>query len=262
MTVEDSVLVDLHRAASLAGRPGIAVPSLDLGVSTERIGNQRARDALKRLARSGRVQQVRLDLVVLPDSTGRVTVDLADLVKVVAPPLHLITGGRALEEHQLTNQHAFTTFVLVPNLLRGFSYRGEKVAFIQTRAERIWGWQKTGPHYAVPERAIIDAVSSSRYGVSLPMAIGALHSADDADPKFIDRLAAAAKRYGSPAVSRRLGLLVDRQFGEDAAAPFRALIGSSRTAVLLRPGGAREGSIDPTWRVLVNASTELQGVNA
>jgi predicted transcriptional regulator of viral defense system len=261
MTLEDRVLVDLHRAALFAGRPGIAVPSADLEVANERIGNQRARDALKRLVRSDRVRSVRKDLAVLPDSLGRVTVELPELIEVVAPSRHLITGGSAVEHHGLTNQHSFSTFVLVPNQISGFSFRGEKASFVTTRPERIWGWEEQGPHFATPERAILDAVSSSRYGVPLSMAIDALHKAVEADPKFLSRLVEAARRYNSPIVARRLGVLVDRLFGGDAASPFRELRGKSRTPVRLRSSGMDDGVVDSTWNVLVNASTELQGVN-
>jgi len=262
VNLEDSVLVDLHRAASLAGRPGIVVPSRDLEFASERIGNDRARGALKRLLRSDRVHRVRKDLVILPDVTGRMAVGLPELIEVVAPSPYLITGGRALEESRLTDQHFFSVTVLVPKRTTGFSLQRETAVFLTTETEHIWGWQKSGPHYALPERAILDAVSSSRYGVSLSMAIAALQSAAMRDPRFISRLGAAARRYESPAVSRRLGLLVDRLFGAAAASPFRDLIGTSRTPVLLRAGGMKEGPTDPTWRIVVNASTELETANA
>jgi predicted transcriptional regulator of viral defense system len=258
VTQEDRVLIDLHRAASLAGRPGIAVPSRDLEAATQRIGNQRARDTLKRLVRSGRVISVRQDLLVLPDATGRIEVGLPEIIKVVAPPRHLITGGRALEKSRLTDQHAFSVIVLVPNSIIGFSFRGEKAVFLTTQAARIWGWQDDGSHYAVPERAILDAVSHSRYGVSFPMALGALHSAAERDPDFLQRLFNAARRFDSSAVARRLGLMVQRTFAEELAAPYLELIGKSRTPVLLRPGGARNGPVDHKWRVIVNASIELE----
>jgi hypothetical protein len=44
---------------------------------------------------------------VLPDATGRIDVGLADLIDVVAPQPYLITGGSALEYHNLTDQHFF-----------------------------------------------------------------------------------------------------------------------------------------------------------
>jgi len=262
MTLTDRVLVELHRAAALAGRPGIAVPSRDLQPESLESAKRDSVHALSRLVRAGRVQPVRKDLVVLPDATGRVTVGVVDLVEVVAPAMHLITGGRALEEHRLTNQHFFSILVLVPCRVSSFSFRGEKAVFMATDPERIWGWQEHGPHYATPERAVIDAVSHARYGVSLPMAVGALSRAAERDVGFLGRLAAAADRYGSAASARRVGLIVDRLFGEAAAAPFSELIGDSRTPVPLRPSGAKQGPVDRKWRVMVNASIEPARVNA
>lgn len=238
------------------------MPSRDLDRPGMDSGHRHAATALASLARSGRVVPVRKDLFVLPDVTGRLTVGLADLIEVVAPELHLITGGRALEEHKLTNQHFFSIIVLVPGPISGFSFRGEKAVFMVTESKRIWGWQEPTPRYALAERALLDAVSHSRYGVSLPVAVGALRRAAKADPDFIERLVAAARRYNTDAVARRLGLIVDRLFGDTVAEPFVELIGASRTPVPLRPTGAKEGPIDRKWRIILNASFEPATVNA
>jgi predicted transcriptional regulator of viral defense system len=78
------------------------------------------------------------------------------------------------------------------------------------------------------------------------------------DPEFLERLVESVRRFQSVAAARRIGLLVDRFFGADSAAPFRQLIGESRTPVLLRRGGVTHGQVDATWRVIVNASTEIE----
>lgn len=225
-------------------------------MSAQELGRQSVTQAVSRLVRAGRVVPVRRDLLVLPDATGRVTVGVPDLVKAIAPDPHLITGGRALEESGLLNQHFFKVVVLVPARVSPFSFKQESTAFLLTEASHIWGWQDDGPRFALPERAVIDAVSHPRYGVSLTMAVSALGRAADADPGFLGRLAVGTGRHGSAAAARRLGLLVDRLFGTAAAEPFRDLIGDSRTPVLLRPTGMKRGPIDRRWRVVVNASTE------
>jgi predicted transcriptional regulator of viral defense system len=258
VTREDNVLVGLHRAASAAGRPGVCVPSRDLEEAGQAIGRPRAKEALSRLLRAGRVISVRQDLIVLPDATGRVTVDLPELIRVVSPSPYLITGGRALEEARLTGQHFFSVIVLVPGRVRGFSFRGEKAAFLPTERERIWGWREDGPHYATPERALVDALSHSRYGVPLSVALSALRKATQRDSDFLSRLVDATRRYGSSTTARRIGLVVEAQFGSDTAEPFRELIGSSRTPVLLRPGGPTDGEVDREWRVIVNATTQSE----
>jgi predicted transcriptional regulator of viral defense system len=256
--IEDRVLVELHRAAALAGRPGIVVPSVDLEVADQQTGSRaRTKDAISRLAKANKILAVRKDLLVLPDATGRATVSVPELVDVVAPPPYLITGGRALQHHHLTDQHFFSVAVLVPRRVSTFMYRGERAVFLATDPKQIWGWQgEERPRFATPERVILDVLSSPRYGVSFSQVLSALSLAVQRDPEFLVRLVASVRRFESDAAARRVGLLVDRLFGPDSAAPFRELIGKSRTPVLLRRGGNTEGQVDLTWRVVVNASTE------
>jgi predicted transcriptional regulator of viral defense system len=256
--LEDRVLVELHRASALAGRPGIVVPSADLEVADQQTGSRpRTKNAISRLAKTNKIVTVRKDLLVLPDATGRVTVTAPELVDVVAPPPYLITGGRALQHHHLTDQHFFSIAVLVPTRVSTFIYRGERAVFLATDPKQIWGWQdEERPRFAIPERVILDVLSSTRYSVSFPQALSALVLATQRDPRFLERLVTSVRRFESNAAARRVGLLVDRLFGKDSAAPFRELIGESRTPVLLRRGGVTNGQVDPKWRVIVNASTE------
>jgi hypothetical protein len=98
--LEDRVLRELHRAAAEAGRRGIAVPSADLDAIARRTGDREAaQKAIQQLVRTERVVPVRKDLLVLPDNTGLLGVELADLVDAIAPQPYLITAGRALERH-------------------------------------------------------------------------------------------------------------------------------------------------------------------
>ena len=258
MALEDRVLVELHRAAALAGRPAVAVPSQDLEAADQQTGSRaKTKQALLRLSRAGRITPVRKDLLVLPDATGLVTVGLAELIDTVAPEPYLITGGRALQHCRLTDQHFFSTAVLVPTRVTTFSYRGETAAFLTARPEHIWGWEDDRrPRFAAPERALLDALNHPRYGVSFSQALSALRVAVSRDPGLIERLVISGRRYGSAAAARRVGLLVDRLLGSEAAMPFREMIGNSRTPVPLRPSGPAEGDVDRTWRVVVNATTE------
>jgi predicted transcriptional regulator of viral defense system len=258
VAIDDRILVELHRAARLAGRPGVVIPSEDLRATKQQNGDQRVRNALRRLVSSGRAVSVRQDLLILPDDTGLVRVGVAEIIDAVAPTPYLITGARALEAHYLTDQHSFSIVTLVPRRTREFTFRGERAVFVTTRTARIWGWADEGPRVALPERALLDAVASAHNGVPLWMAVAALHTVTQRDMGFVDRLAAAATRYDSAAVSRRLGLLVESACGPEAAEPFHDLIGKSRTPVLLRAGGVQRGEVDPTWRVVVNASTQRE----
>lgn len=257
---DDRTLRDLHRGASLAGRPGIGIPAKDLELNAlDRREADRLRKSVRRLVRSGRITPVRRDLVVLPDATGLSNVGIADLVDVVAARPYVITGGRALEHHRLTDQHFFHLVALVPTRVSELTYRRERAIFIVTDRRRIWGWtRQAGPRYATAERAIIDSIASSRYGVSLSQAIIALASAGERDPKLPDKLLAVVRRYDVAATARRVGLLVDRILGPDAAEPFHELIGPMRSPVPLRRGGPDTGPVDGRWRVIVNANIEAE----
>lgn len=262
MTIEDTVLRDLHRAAAEAGRRGIAMPSIDLDVVARRTGDRNAAEqAVTRLIRARRVLRVRRDLVVLPDATGLVGVEIADLVDAVAPSPYLITGGAALQHFDLTDQHFFTLAVLVSTEVTELRYRGQTATFFKTAPTNIWGANPEARHqYALPERAFVDALNHPRYGVSLTQAIDALERSVSRDADFLDRLHAAVVRYragskghGSRSSARRVGFMLERLFGADVAAPYRDLVGANRAPVLLRPGGSPAGPVDTTWRVVVNA---------
>ena len=258
MRLEDQVLRALYRATLEAGRRGIAVPSADLDAVAQRIGSREAaQKAIGRLARAERIVSVRKDLLVLPEPTGLLGVDLVDLVDAIAPQPYLITGGRALEHHGLTDQHFFGVIVLAPRRVKKLSYRGQTATFLLTDHGSIWGWQEdVRPQYASPERAIVDALNHPRYAVTLIQAIDAMLLGASRDPEFLDRLAETVRRYDSRVAARRVGLVIERFFGADAAAPYRSLIGENRAPVLLRPRGASDGAVDTTWRVVVNAILE------
>jgi predicted transcriptional regulator of viral defense system len=264
MSLEDRVLREMHGLALDAGRPSVSVPSSDLdSLSGVADGKWSAQSAIQRLVRSGRVTRVRRDLLVLPDSTGRLKLDLPDLIDVVAPQPYLITAGRALEHHDLIDQHFFGVTVLTPKELEPLSFRGQSAKFVKTDVENIWDWVETPrPRYALPERAIVDALNHPRYGVSLSLAVDALLAAERRDPNFTDRLLDTVRRFESPAIARRVGYVVHRFVGPDAAMPFRKLIGQNRSPVMLRPTGRRTGDVDSAWRVLVNAGVQPEKVDA
>lgn len=218
----------LHRAAFLASRAGISVVSEDLDAVERKLGSrERAQGAIERLVRSERVAQVRRNLLVLPDATGSTTASLLELVDVITPRPYLITGGRALEEHGLTDQHHFAISVLVPRPTTPLAWRGETARFLLSESDRIWGGEpvaplgeaRPGPVIATPERAILDAISLTRYGVSLSQAIAALRQSLDADTGFSEKLFAAARRCGSASTARRSGLLLEMLAGSEAAEP-------------------------------------------
>lgn len=251
------MLRELHRAAVLADRPGVSVPSIDASRADAMTGaHARTTDAIRRLVADGRAVHVRRDLLVLPDATGLSRVTVPDLVDATAPQPYLITGGRALQARGLTDQHFLIVVVLAPSPVAEFAYRGERARFLITAARRIWGWaDEPGPRIARPERALMDAFSHPRYGVSFSQALGALQLAAR-EQGFLGALASAAARYGSGSACRRVGFVVERLYGPAAAEPFVRLIGSSLAPTPLRPRGPHGGPVDRRWRVVVNADVE------
>lgn len=269
MTLDDDVLRELHRAAATVGRRGISIPSIDLGAAAKKIGGRKAaEEALGRLARAKRVTRVRRDLVVLPDATGLVDVRIENLIDVITPEPYLITGGAALERASLTGQHFFGIAVLTPSRVAKLEWRSQHANFFVTDPSNIWGDDDTpGPRFASPERAVIDALNHPRYGVPLAVVLEALKLAAARDEQFLGCLVAAVERYGagrqahsSRAAARRVGLVVERLFGERASVPYLDLIGANEAPALLRPGGKRTGEVDRRWRVLVNAAIEPEEV--
>lgn len=271
-TQDDVVLQELHRAAILAERAGISIVSEDAARADRITGSRgRTKRALGRLAGAGRIVPVRRGVLALPDSAGLITTTLEELIAVIAHPPYLITGGRALQYHRLTDQHFFGAVVLTARPVSKFEWRGERATFLTTASERIWGGVPTrppGPHRVRPliattERALLDAVNHPRYGVSLAQAFAALQLSLKRDSRFRARLAKATRRYESASTARRIGFLVERIAGREAAEPFFELIGNSPTPVDLRTTGPREGPVDNKWKVRVNADLELlRGVPA
>jgi predicted transcriptional regulator of viral defense system len=269
VTIEDRVLMELHRAALDAGRRGIAVPSIDLErVTSGDLERDGASEAVRRLVRAGRVIRVRRDLLVLPEATGLAPTGLVDLVDAIAPLPYVITGGRALEHFGLTDQHYFGIAVLVPTEVAQLSFRGERATFYVTDPSNIWGAAPgQRPLFACPERAVIDALNHPRFGVSLTQAADALVRARTANSNFLDGLenavrtyGAGQRRHGSRAAARRVGYVVEQLFGSVAAEPFLPLIGSNKAPVPLRPSGHRDGHVDTLWGIVVNARVESEFV--
>lgn len=262
MKLEDKVLRELHRAALEAGRPNICVPSTDLDTVARRTGSREAaQKAVQRLARAERIVRIRKDLLILPEVTGLLNVEMDTLIHAITSQAYLITGGRALEHHHLTDQHFFGVIVLVSNRIQRVTYRGQTATFLLTDPQNIWGWQEgVRPHYATPERTIVDTLNHPRYAVSLTQSLNALLTAASNDPSFLDRLLHAVIRYGSPSAARRVGLVVERFFGATPASPFLPFIGENRLPILMRPGGNPEGCLEAKWRVIVNATLEPEKV--
>jgi predicted transcriptional regulator of viral defense system len=207
------------------------------------------------LEREGYLQRVRRGAYVLGDPAGAVRAGLLDLIAALTPKPYLVTAGRALQFHELSDQHFRRVHVLVPKQLRSWSWRGDVVRYSRIDRPLRRGstrTRKTKAHVAMPDRAIADSLAHPSWGVTLPQVVEALDIMLAREPRFADQLAGEVVAYDNHALARRLGFLVSHLAGDDAARPFLPLRGNSKAATPLRAGARAAGPIDHTWSVREN----------
>lgn len=255
--LSERAFVALSRRALDADRHPVVrldedMETLDVSTGSRR----RSQDALRQLRRDGRLRRVRRGVYLLVAPTGSTDARILPLIDAVTPRPYLVTAGRALAEFGLTDQHFFRVIVLTSHRLNDWSWQGDEVRYALLAPERIWGVSTPdGPSIALPERAILDCLANPRWGVTLPQAAEAVDRAVAGRTTPKD-LAHAAERYGSAAVARRLGYLLELLHGPDAAEPLLALRGRSHAHVLLSSSAPDRGPTSPRWGVRINVDPE------
>ncbi len=133
---------------------GVVVPSVDLEVADQQTRQPcSARRTAIRTTRQGEqgYLALRKDLLVLHEHDRRSPSSVPELVDVVAPPAYLITGGRALQHHHLSDQHFFSVAVLCADTYVHITYRGERAIFSPPTGIRSWGSQgEKRPRFQLP----------------------------------------------------------------------------------------------------------------
>jgi predicted transcriptional regulator of viral defense system len=256
-----AALTQLARAASLAGRPGVVVVEEDLTVVEAMVRSRtRAHQLLQELESHGRLRSVRRGVYTLVSQTGTIEAGLLDLIAAITPTPYIVTAGRALQFHELSDQHFRLVVVAAPRKLHSWAWRGDTVRYARVGRHRLRGsvirTRRTAARVASPERAILDSLEHPAWGVSLSQVVEALDVAVRRNDDFVDRLAAEAALAQNNAVARRLGFLVSRVVGDPDARAFLALRGSSKAITPLQAGGAQTGRIDRMWRVRENVEFE------
>ncbi len=246
----------LFRAATIAKRPGIVIVADDLA-ALDRITGVRSRshDLIATLENAGRLRPVRRGAYVLVDPGGNVRVSVLDLVAALSPKPHLITAGRALQFHDLTDQHFRLIVVLASKNARPWSWQGERVRYSRTDRslkDAAARTRRTRAAVATPERALADSLDHPSWGVTLAQVAEALDTMLRRDPPFADRLATEVALGYGPAAARRFGFLISRLAGDDAARAFLPLRGRSKATTKLLSGGAAQGPIDTRWAIQQN----------
>jgi predicted transcriptional regulator of viral defense system len=253
--------IQLVRLAELAGRPRIVIVNDDLAALDRTTGSrQRSHEVVERLVDDGRLRRVKRGIYVLVGSDGVIRAGLLDIVAATTPKPYLVTAGRALEVHDLTDQHFHRVIVLVTTQLRPWSWRGDEVRFARVQRSRLRTkpprTRKTRARVASPELAILDSLAHPQWGVTLSQVVQAIDIAVSRDVASVDRLAMACADYGGPASARRLGFIVSRIVGFEAARPFLPLIGRGKATTLLAQGRSPGGHTDSTWHVRENVTVE------
>ncbi len=255
--LSERAFVALNRRALDAERHPVVRLDEDMEILDATTGSRRrSQDALRQLTCDGRVRRVRRGVYLLMAPTGSTDARVLPLIDTVTPRPYLVTTGRALMEFNLTDQHFFRVIVLTSHRLSDWSWQGDEVHYVVQAAERIWGlYTPNGPSLALPERAILDCLANPRWGVTLPQTAEAV---DRAVPGRTspERLASAAERYGSAALARRLGYLLELLHGPDAAEPLLRLRGGSHAHVLLAASGPDRGPNSPRWGLRINVDPD------
>jgi predicted transcriptional regulator of viral defense system len=215
-----------------------------------------------RLNRRGLLEQVKRGVYVVRPRARSLALSALDLIGAIDRERHLVTAGGALAFHGLSDQSFRVITVLVPTQQRGWEWQGERVQYAIQPADRIWGGRRMRPAIhptwiADPERAILDSLAHPQWGVSLSQVVEAMQQALNNNSRFAERIAQTASRYGNSAAARRLGFMLSRLADDSAAAPFRGLIGTSRSLTLLDPTAPNRGDTHPEWRLRENIPFSL-----
>ena len=218
---------------------------------------ENSRVLLHRLARTGQLRPIRRGAYAVRNERGTVRVSALELVGAITGRPHLVTAGRALQEHGLTDQSFREIVVAAPSKERDWEWQGERVRYVRLPEPQLWGGRdREGTRIATPERAVLDSLAHPNWGVTLSQVVEATDRAHQRDPRFLERLASAAARYGNARLARRLGFLIEETIGTEAARPFLALRGRSNTDATLVSGLGRSGTRNSRWGVTQNVPVE------
>ncbi len=254
----EAAYVALVRASTVSHTPGVVIAERDLPILDDLTGaRSRSHGVIADLIAAGRLRQVRRGAYVLVNAAGVIDVDILDLVAALTPRPYLVTAGRALQFHAISDQYFHQIQVLVRTQLRSWSWRGDTIRYSRV-AHSFRGvttrTRKTPAAIATAERAIADSLEHPGWGVTISQVAEALDTMLRRDPGSADRLAAVSADQFGFALARRLGFLISKLTDEDRARGFLPLRGRSKAATPLLAGGAPDGPIDRTWNVRVNVA--------
>lgn len=175
------------------------------------------------------------------------------------PKPYYLSHYSALDIHKMTTQPIHTVFVTSPTRKKNIETLGAYFRFIFIRPSKLWGteevWVKPTEKVRVSdlERTITDCLNNPRLcgGVS-ELAKGLWARRNNIDyPRLLEYI----ERFGSKAVAKRLGFLLELyNIGDDAVEALEKYVVPS--FVLLDPSLPAKGRYKSSWKLRVNISPE------
>ncbi len=161
----------------------------------------------------------------------------------------------ALDIHEMTTQPLMTIYITTSKRRKEAKVLGATFRFIYANPSNLWGieevWAKPTEKVKVSdlERTIVDCLNNPKLcgGIS-ELAKGLWRKRNDID---YSKLMRYAERFGSKAVAKRLGFLLELyQLGDKTAEKLKKFV--TPTFVLLDPSLPAAGRYQSLWRLRTN----------
>lgn len=174
---------------------------------------------------------------------------------LIEPHPYYLSHYSALDIHEMTTQPVMTVYISTPKRRKEAEILGAKIHFIYTQPSKIWGieeaWVKPTEKVKVSdlERTIIDCLDNPKLcgGVS-ELAKGLWAKRKEID---YSKLIKYADRFGSKAVAKRLGFLLELYgIGDKVIEKLKKFVGPG--FVLLDPSLPAKGKYQSSWRLRIN----------
>lgn len=178
---------------------------------------------------------------------------------LIAPDSYYLSYYSALDIHEMTTQPLMAIYITTPKRRKVKEVLGATFRFVYADPSKFWGveeiWVKPTDKVKVSdlERTIVDCLDNPKLcgGIS-ELAKGLWKKRNEID---YNKLVKYVDRFGSKAVAKRLGYLIDLySIGDNATDKLRKFVTS--TFVLLDPSLPTKGKHQSLWRVRVNIDPE------
>lgn len=201
---------------------------------------------------------------------GRYVVNVADKVPSEAPLLdslepladalldqlgvpYYLSWHTALFHYGLLEQQASTIYCAVPMRKRAADFYGFKVKFVTLDRGRFFGIEPARGYagtvrVATVEKGLLDALERPELTAPFPVIVGAFRDAARGGMLDPQRLTGYTLETAKPAMTRRVGFLMER-YGVERADTLHPHIGGDYLTPLQTGGSRSDGTLDARWRV-------------